>query len=297
MDTAMELRQLIIFRTLARTLNFTRTATSLNYVQSNVTAQIQSLETELGVRLFDRLGKRVSLTDAGQRLLPHVEHVLESVDALRASVSMQQDPVGMLTVSAPETLCAYRLPKLLQQVSMQHPQVRVHFRPTPVADLRKCVNEGLLDVAFVLEEPIHSTQLMVKALLAEPIQVVAAPSHAFVTRTCVEPIDMEGETILLTESGCGYRSLFEHELALAGVQPATVFEFSSVEAIKQCVILGMGIAVVPQMAIQAELEEGKMVILPWTRPMQVMTQMIWHREKWLSPAFSTFLEAATLMQW
>src|ERR1700733_3421719 len=106
----MEIRQLIIFQTLARTLNFTRTATTLNYVQSNVTAQIQNLETELGVRLFDRLGKRVALTDAGQSLLPYVEHVLESVDALRNSVTTKQDPVGTLTISAPETLCTYRLP-------------------------------------------------------------------------------------------------------------------------------------------------------------------------------------------
>jgi DNA-binding transcriptional LysR family regulator len=60
-------------------------------------------------------------------------------------------------------------------------------------------------------------------------------------------------------------------------------------------MVGMGIAILPQMAIQAEVEEGKMVMLPWSRPMQVMTQMIWHREKWLSPAFQTFLEAVAHM--
>jgi len=293
----MELRQLVMFRTLARTLNFTRTAAALNYVQSNVTAQIQALETELGVRLFDRLGKRVALTDAGQRLLPYVEHVLESVDALRAVVSMEQGSVGSLTIGAPETVCTYRLPKLLQYVREQHPHVRVHFRPSPVADLRRLVGEGVLDVAFVLEEPIHSAQLAVKQLVAEPIQVVAAPSHPLIARGRVEPADLEGETMLLTESGCGYRSLFQHVLAEAGVLPTMTVEFGSVEAIKQCVMVGMGIAVLPQMAIQAEVDEGKMVILPWTRPMQVEMQMIWHREKWLSPAFETFLEAVSLMRW
>jgi DNA-binding transcriptional LysR family regulator len=293
----MELRQLVMFRTLARTLNFTRTAAALNYVQSNVTAQIQALETELGVRLFDRLGKRVALTDAGQQLLPYVEHVLESVDALRAVVSMEQGSVGSLTIGAPETVCTYRLPKLLQYVHEQHPNIRVHFRPSPVADLRRLVGEGVLDVAFVLEEPIHSAQLAVKHLVAEPIQVVAAPSHPLIAQGRVEPADLEGETMLLTESGCGYRALFQHVLAEAGVLPTTMVEFGSVEAIKQCVMVGMGIAVLPQMAIQAEVDEGKMVILPWTRPMEVVTQMIWHREKWLSPAFETFLEAVSLMRW
>lgn len=293
----MELRQLVIFRTLARTLNFTRTATALNYVQSNVTAQIQALETELGVRLFDRLGKRVALTDAGVRLLPHAEHVLESVEAMRAAVAEEQEPVGTLTISAPETLCTYRLPTLLHSMREQYPLVRVRFRPGPIADLRRQVSEGLLDVAFVLEEPVHSTQLAVKSLLAEPIQLVAAPSHPFAQRACVEPADLEKETVLLTESGCGYRSMFEHALAEAGVQPAAIVEFSSVEAIKQCVMVGMGIAILPYIAVQAELNEGKMTILPWTRPMQVMMQMIWHREKWLSPAFHAFLAAVAAMPW
>jgi DNA-binding transcriptional LysR family regulator len=152
-------------------------------------------------------------------------------------------------------------------------------------------------MAFVLDEPIHSAQLVVKPLLAELIQVVAAPSHPLASQKQVEPADIEGEIILLTESGCGYRSLFEHALTRAGVQPASVLEFSSVEAIKQCVMVGMGIAILPHMAIQAEVEEGKMVTLPWTDPMQMMTQMIWHREKWLSPAFHAFLEAVEMMQW
>jgi DNA-binding transcriptional LysR family regulator len=294
---AMELRQLIIFRTLARTLNFTRTATALNYVQSNVTAQIQALETELGVRLFDRLGKRVTLTDAGSRLLPYAERVLENVDAMRTAVSEGQDPVGTLTISAPETLCTYRLPRLLHYVRERYPLIRVHFRPSPVADLRRLVSEGLLDVAFVLEEPIHSSQLTVTSLLAEPIQVLAAPSHPLAMRECVEPADIEKETVLLTESGCGYRSMFEHALAEVGVQPAAIVEFNSVEAIKQCVMVGMGIAILPQVTIQTEVNEGKITILPWTRPMQVKTQMIWHREKWLSPAFYTFLDAVAEMQW
>ncbi|SRR5579884_3644488 len=293
----MELRQLVIFRTLAHTLNFTRTATALNYVQSNVTAHIQALETELGVRLFDRLGKRVALTDAGMRLLPHAERVLEDVDAMRAAVAEEQEPVGTLTISAPETLCTYRLPKLLHYVREQYPRIRVHFRPGPIADLRRQVSEGLLDVAFVLEEPVHSTQLTVKPLLAEPIQLVATPSHPFAQRECVGPADMEKETVLLTESGCGYRSMFEHILSGAGVQPATTVEFSSVEAIKQCVMVGMGIAILPQIAIQTEVNEGKMALLPWTHPMRVMTQMIWHREKWLSPAFHAFLTAVEAMQW
>lgn len=283
----MELRQLATFRLLATTLNFTRTATALNYVQSNVTAQIQALEEELGVRLFDRLGKRVALTDVGERLLRYADQILDLADEMCKVASTEEEPMGALTISAPQSLCTYRLPKLLHQ-----------FRPSPVADLRRLVSEGVLDIAFVLEELIHSTKLIVKPLFPEPLHVIAAPSHPLIGVDQVKPADMEGETVLLTESGCSYRALFEHSLAVAGVQPATTLEFSSVEAIKQCVMVGMGISILPEVATRVEVEQGKLAVLPWILPdVQVFTQMVWHKEKWLSPALNAFIDTAASMQW
>lgn len=294
----MELRQLATFRMLATTLNFTRTATALNYVQSNVTAQIQALEEELGVRLFDRLGKRVTLTEVGERLLRYAEQIADLVDEMCKAASTKDPPMGTLTISAPESLCTYRLPTLLHNFRCYYPQVHVQFRPSPVADLRRLVSEGLLDIAFVLEEPIHSTKLIVKPLCPEPLHVIAAPSHPFAQVDRIEPADMEGETVLLTESGCSYRALFEHSLAVAGVRPATTLEFSSVEAIKQCVMVGMGISILPEMATRIEVEQGKLAVLPWILPdVQVITQMVWHKEKWLSPALRAFIETAVDMQW
>lgn len=294
----MDLRQLSTFRLLATTLNFTRTAIALNYVQSNVTAQIQALEEELGVRLFDRLGKRVALTDVGERLFRYAEQILDLVDEMHKVASAEEDIMGTLAISAPQSLCTYRLPKLLYKFRSCYPQVSVQFRPSPVADLRRLVSEGMLDVAFVLEEPVHSTQLTVKSLCHEPLHVIAVPSHPLVGINQVKPADMEGETVLLTESGCSYRALFEHSLAVAGVKPATTLEFSSVEAIKQCVMLGMGISILPEMATSVEVEQGKLAVLPWILPdAQIFTQMVWHKEKWLSPALRAFIDLATLMQW
>ncbi len=293
----MELRQLTTFRMLATTLNFTRTAMALNYVQSNVTAQIQALEEELGVRLFDRLGKRVALTDVGERLLHYAEQIVDLADEMSNAALTDEEPSGTITISAPQSLCTYRLPEILHFFRNRYPQVRVQFRPTPVADLRRLVSEGTLDIAFILEEPIRSTKLTVKLLFAEPLHVIAAPSHPLAKATHVGPADMERETVLLTESGCSYRALFEHSLAVAGVQPATILEFSSVEAIKQCVMVGMGISILPAIATRVEVEQGKLSVLPWTLPdVQVSTQMVWHKEKWLSPALRAFINTATSFQ-
>lgn len=156
----------------------------------------------------------------------------------------------------------------------------------------------MLDVAFVLEELVQSTQLTVKSLYLEPLHVIAVPSHPLVGIDQVRPADMKSETVLLTESGCSYRALFEHSLAVAGVKPATILEFSSVEAIKQCVMLGMGISILPDMATSIEVEQGRLAVLLWPLPdAQVYTQMIWHKEKWLSPALRAFIDTATMMQW
>src|SRR6516225_4993246 len=105
----MEVRQLQIFRTLAEELNFTRTAERIHTVQSNVTAQIKSLEDELGARLFDRLGRRVSLTDAGHRFRPFAEQALEAMERGERAIRNGDEPSGPLRISAPESQLAYRL--------------------------------------------------------------------------------------------------------------------------------------------------------------------------------------------
>lgn len=287
----MDLRQLKTFHMVATTLSFTQAASALGYVQSSVTAQIQALETSLGVPLFDRLGKRVALTDAGVRLFQYAERLLLLAEEARTAVVGGTEPMGALTLSASETLCTYRLPIILQQFRTCYPRVRLLFRPGPVAALRRQVLDGVLDVAFVLEEPIQTTGLVVEPLCPEPVLVIASPDHPLARTDQVRAIDLAGEPILFTELGCSYRNQFERALIAAGVYPATTLEFSSIEAIKQCVMTGMGLSALPAIAVAAELEQGRLVALRWAeQPLEVVMQMIWHKDKWLSPALAAFLD-------
>ena len=286
----MDLRQLATFRMVATTLSFTRAAAALNYVQSSVTAQIQALEEELGVPLFDRLGKRVALTDAGKRLLWYAEKLLTLADEARAAVTGNTEIMGTLAISAPETLCTYRLPALLRQMRERFPGVRLMFRPLPVSELRRSVVEGLIDVAFMLDAPFQAGGLAVEPLIYEPLVLIAPANHRLARASAVHPADLEGEPVLLTEAGCSYRRLFERSLSRAGVYPASTLEFGSVEAIKQCVIAGMGVSVLPAIVAATELAQGRLVALNWTEAgFGVVTQMVWHRDKWQSPTLSTFI--------
>jgi DNA-binding transcriptional LysR family regulator len=286
----MDLRQLATFRMVATTLSFTRAAAALNYVQSSVTAQIQALEEELGVPLFDRLGKRVALTDAGKRLLWYAEKLLTLADEARVAVTSDTEIMGTLTISAPETLCTYRLPALLRQMRERFPGVRLLFRPLPPIELRRSVVEGLIDVAFLLDVPFQAGGLTVEPLIYEPLVLIAPANHRLACAGAVHPADLEGEPVLLTEAGCAYRRLFERSLSRAGVYPASTLEFGSVEAIKQCVMAGIGLSVLPAIVAAADIAQGRLVTLNWTEPgFGVLTQMAWHRDKWQSPALSAFL--------
>jgi DNA-binding transcriptional LysR family regulator len=290
---SIELRHLATFRAVAAARSFTRAAAALGYAQSSVTAHIQTLEADLGVALFDRVGKQIALTASGERFLVYAMQLLQLAEEARAVVADTDEPLGTVTISAPESVCTYRLPTLLQTFRERFPQARVVFRPSRAAALCRRVREGEIDVAFVLEEPLQVAGLTAEPLVREPIALVAPPGHGLAGQAAVRPHDLAGESLLLTEAGCAYRLLFEHILAEAGVTARETTEFYSVEAIKQCAAAGMGLAVVPAIAVERELAQGQLVALAWAGPqLEVVTQLVWHTKKWQSPALRAFLQLA-----
>jgi DNA-binding transcriptional LysR family regulator len=303
----MELRQVETFRAVAEELSFSRAAARLGYVQSSVSAQVAVLERELGAPLFDRLGRRIALTDAGRVMLRYSGRLLAIAEEAKEAVADagvgSGEITGSLTVSAPETLLTYRLPGLLALFHERHPKVRLLVRPSAIGRLvgsaRRALEEGEVDVAFVLDQPLkqgaQGRRLMVEPLVAEFVSVIAPGSHALASSSVVLPEDLGGETVLLPEapeSGCAYRGQFERQLAASGVVPPEMMEFQSIEAIKQCVAAGMGVSVLLSVAVDSELKAGALAALGWDEPFQVLTQMSWHEERWKSPALRAFLETA-----
>ncbi len=287
-------RQLITFRAVATELSFTRAAASLGYVQSSVTAQVQSLERELGVPLFERLGRKVTLTDPGECLLGYANRILALTEEARCAVAGDGDAAGTLTVGAPDTLCAYRLPAVLHAFRRDFPSVRVVFHPTRSSkQARRAVAEGLVDVALLLDEHIDARGLVTEVLAPEPLCVLVAPDHPLAGLESVDPEHLQSLPTVLTEEGCGYRNLFERLLDEAGVSRGSTVEFASIEAIKECAKAGMGLTILPRVAVGPELGERALIALSWGGPpLEIVSQMVWHKDKWLSPALSAFLSCA-----
>lgn len=287
----MEVRQLQIFCTLAEELNFTRTAERVHTVQSNVTTQIKALEEELGTPLFDRLAKRVMLTDAGRRFLPYAEKALTAMVEGHFAVRHGAEPAGQLRIGAPESVLTYRLPEVLQCFRKRYPQVEVIFRPHWDETLFDALESGKLDMAIRMIDAIDHSQFASVRLRTEKVYLIAHPEHPLAEKQTVEPADLGGQMLLLTEAGCAYRKKLDEMLAAQKVRAGNVTEFSSVEAIKQCATAGMGIGLLPEIVVAAELHRKQLKSLRWAGPnMDIATHIVWHKDKWLSPGMLAFLE-------
>jgi DNA-binding transcriptional LysR family regulator len=287
----MEVRQLEIFRTLAEELNFTRTAERVHTVQSNVTAQIKALEEELGSPLFDRLGRRVTLTDAGRNFLPFAEQALIAMAQGQRAVQTGAEPSGPLRVGIPESILTYRLPQVLRIFHRRFPHVELTFRPQWDEVLPTMLESGKLDMAVCMIDCSPNPAIKSMRLGPERIILLAHASHPLASQRTVKPADMAGQTLLLTESGCGYRLKLDQLMALENIRPGNITEFSSVEAIKQCVAAGMGLGLLPAVVVARELRQHQFKALHWAGPsLDIATHILWHRDKWISPAMAAFMD-------
>ncbi|MGQ5639648.1 MULTISPECIES: LysR family transcriptional regulator [unclassified Streptomyces] len=285
----MELRLLVTFEKVATALSFTRAAAELSYAQSSVTGQIRALESSLGVELFDRLGSRIRLTGAGERLLPYARRIIELADEARAAVAEPEEPSGTLTVGTMESLTSYRLPPLLEYFHHRHPRVRLALRTTIGDETRQALRQGAYDVGFLMEERTEHPGLETVVLAVEPLALVAAPGHPL-AGAAVATADLVGRPLLATEPGCAYRDLFERELTALGA--VDFLEFGTIEATKRAAAAGLGIALLPEVTVAAELAEGSLVRLDWEPPFTLRTQLAWRAGKRLPAHARLFVEQA-----
>ena len=287
----MELRHLKTFQKVATLLNFNRAAEVLNYSQSTVSAQIQALEEDMETRLFERLPKRIVLTEAGQKLLKYAEKILDLAEETRSEVMGGKGPAGSLNIRIPETLATHRLPILLKQFYSLFQKVRLVFSTCAYHSLQQDLSKGIYDLAFLLIDSFQAQNLEAKFIGVENLSIVTAPEHRFAEKLSVHPQDLEGELILLTRTDCSYRRMFERLLAEEKIDQIDILEINSVDAIKQCVMEGIGISIMPEIAVKKEIAQARLAATKLTdRPFEVATLMIWHKDKWISPALKSFMD-------
>lgn len=256
----MDFKKLATFRSAAHTLNFSETAGQLGYVQSAVTNQIKALEEELSVSLFERNGRGVTLTPAGTKLLDYSQRLFELREEAKSALidSNCQHQLPPIRIGGYETILTYYLPILLRSFSHKQPKAQFHIQALPVASLKNEIASEKLDVAFILEKRFARAGLTIHTYAREPVVIVCATNHELAQRTDLTITDLGNQHLLLTEQGCCYRNQFERALIDVGAFTGQVSEFASIETIKQCALMGMGIAALSYASVADELKQGKL---------------------------------------
>ncbi|MGW3242393.1 LysR family transcriptional regulator [Streptomyces sp. NPDC001070] len=286
----MDIRQLATFHKVATLLSFTRAATELKYAQSSVTAQIKGLEMSLGVDLFDRLGGRIQLTEAGQRLLPYAEQMLSLAGEARGATLGSEEPSGVLTIGSMESITSYRMPPLLEFFHHRYPALHIVLRPSLCAETCHALRQGMFDMGFLMEAETQHPGVQTEVLGSEPLTVVAAPDHPLTRAHKITTDDLRQVQVISAEAGCAYRELFEAELNDGTGESLPFLEFGTIESIKRGVAAGLGISLLPTATVADALEAGTLVALAWPVPFEVHTQIAWRRGKNLSREMRVFVD-------
>ncbi|WP_371374942.1 LysR family transcriptional regulator [Sporomusa aerivorans] len=290
----MFIKNLEVFLTVARLLNFGETARTLNYSQSTVSEQIRVLEEYLGVRLFERIGRRIFLTDQGNMLVPFAERMVRDAEELKNLFSDTGTVTGSITIGSAETLCVFWLPPMLKKYRLLYPQVKINIKVGNCIDFPQWLQQNIIDVAFGLNDESARQQLRQIDLFCDETVFIVAPDHGLAAKPLLAIGGLARQTLLLPEGYCGYPMDLKNLLEEEKVQANTIMEFGSLESIKQCVRNGLGVSLLPKIAVAGELERGELIALSWHGPaIPIEARMIFHRDKWMSPPLAALEKLIT----
>jgi LysR family transcriptional regulator, cell division regulator len=284
----MDLQDLATFEAVARSGSITRAAERLATVQSNVTTRIQLLEQELGVPLFYRHSRGVTLTSAGQQLVPYAERIRQLAEEARRALQDAAHPSGPLRVGSLETTASRRLPSILTAYAAAYPQVDIVLQTGTTAELVQAVLERQLEAALVAG-PVAHPEVVGVPIVCEELVVVTAPSVPDLDAALAEAREVK---VVVLRRGCSYRERLEHLLAMRGRLVARVLELGTLDAIVGCVSANLGLTLLPRSVMEPYADRGlvRLHALP-PGDGQVETVLIRRRDAFVSSALERFIAA------
>jgi DNA-binding transcriptional LysR family regulator len=287
-EAPMDFIYLQTFCEVSKWENFTRAAEALGYAQSSVTTQIQKLEEQYGVVLFERAGRKMRPTQAGEVLLPYARQILALQAEAKTQLSEQQ--TGTLTIGTIETLAAFYLPPILQKFRERYPKITLALHPGNEASIMRAVKEGYCDLGLILDRLSTDPELVCLSLRKETFAIIVRPDSPYCQLSEITVQDLAHAHLILTEEGCTYRAFLLHTLRQSHIPHNIVCGFGSIEAIKQCVRYGLGIAFLPSVTVQEEVAQGKLQAIPFGHESDLSTQVMYLQGKWQSQAFQRLLD-------
>lgn len=297
----MDTGDLTVFAAVARAGGITKAAAALNTVQSNVTQRIRLLEAELGVPLFHRHSRGVTLTSAGTQLLPYAERIGRLMDEAKQAAGNGPEPRGRIAIGALETATALRLPAVLAAYAAACPEVDIEISTGTTATLIDAVLEHRIEAAFVAG-PVRHGDLTAVPLLEEELVLVTAPGIATLPDLIALAAPNSGKTeaaktdkikLIVFRAGCTYRARLEALLAARGITGLRRLEFGTLDGIIGCVGAGIGVTLLPRVVVARPAAEGRLALhaLPPDEA-RVETLLVRRRDAFVSTALARFIDTA-----
>ncbi len=287
----MEIRTITTFVRIAELRSFSKAAGELGYSQSAVTMQMKQLEEELGVLLFERIGRKVALTEAGNRLLPKALDLLAAERAVREVARKPEEIKGTLRVGTSESLLISVLPPVLMEFGRLCPKVEVKTRTGSHLELFEMVRQNDIDALYFLDRKTNFPYWVKVMERQESAFFVAASSHKLAGCKAIALERLLSEDLLLTERGISYRYLMEQELAAKGIELHPILETGNTDVITKLLLKNGGVSFLPEYVVRGYLETGELSVLDVDCPRTRMwSQLVYHREKYMTPQLERFLE-------
>lgn len=293
----MDLNQLQSFVRVAQEGSFTRAAEKLYVTQPALSVQIKALETELGTPLFERRNRQIFLTEAGRVLLARAKEMLALAEQIEHDIAAYQGMQrGCVRIGTSDTTCLYILPRFVRAFRTQYPNIDIHLTNKPSEEVAVLLKEGVVDFGIVTL-PLGDPNLEIQRLAWREDVIICHPAHPLAHQSQnndgmlppeISPAELARYTLLLLEEGSTSRGLLNQLFVELEISPH-VMDLGSFEVIKRYVEIDMGISIVPKVAVQQEVAEGRLhaISVPWL-PLRGIG-LVLRRGGYLSPASRSFV--------
>ncbi len=287
----MELKYLYTVKKVIETGSYQNAAAALSYAQSTITFQMKQLENELGVKLFEKNGSKMELTQGGKELLPLIDKVLESVNELLCHNGSGGDIRGALTVALPETLVTYKLQPVLKEFKKKAPQVRLSLKVMNCYAIYEQMMNGKADIAIHYDVAKYPESFTARVIGTYPLVLVSSFLLADKDRDFVSPDQKKSVCHIENDPNAFYLKIWKRYLKKKNIALETGLEVWSIEAVKRSVMSNLGVAFLPRFAVEEELEKGLLCEIPLDMDNEEMDAVsVYSKNKWQSPAMKLFLQ-------
>jgi DNA-binding transcriptional LysR family regulator len=289
----MDIRSLEVFLSVAKHLNYTRAGEEVNLSQPSVSVRIRQLEDEIGVKLFEQLGKKVALTEAGLLLVPHARRVIAAIeDARHAIDELQGLERGTLRIGASTTPGMYLIPKTIARFKDRYPKIEIQLGNRDTRQIETGVINNEFDFGFVGGH-LLGDEVDVLPWLIDQLVLVVPPKHPLARRKSVKAGDLQRERFILRETGSATRAVIVAHLEESDLKVETVMEMENPESVKKAVQSGLGIAFISQFAVETELK-AKSLVAVRVRGLDIRRELkiVYRKDKHLGRAAQAFIEMA-----